>query len=40
LVLIAAYVNNDVRTKAKARLKKLTGHDLDDSSIKAVESVL
>lgn len=40
LVLIAAYVNIDVRIKAKARLKKLTGHDLDDSSIKAVESVL
>ena len=40
LVLIAAYVNNDVRAKAKERLTKLTGVVIDPESIKAVESVL
>ncbi|MEP7324234.1 MAG: DUF1232 domain-containing protein, partial [Saprospiraceae bacterium] len=35
LVLIAAYVNGDVRSKARLRLAKLTGEVLDDESIKS-----
>ncbi|MEO5583092.1 MAG: DUF1232 domain-containing protein [Saprospiraceae bacterium] len=40
LVLIAAYVNGDVRAKARHRLTALTGEVLDDESIKSVESIL
>ena len=40
LVLIAAYVNDEVRTKAKNRLLRLLGNRIVDSEIKAVEKII
>jgi len=40
LVLIAAYVNDDVRAKAKSRLLNLLGNRIVESEIKAVEKII
>lgn len=40
LVMIAGYVNNDVRDKAKERLSKLTGKTLDADDLKSVEHLI
>ncbi len=40
LVLIAAYINDDVREKARDRLEKLIGHHADKHLIRTVEHFL
>ena len=40
LVLIAAYINDDVREKARHRLEKLIGHHADKHLIRTVEHFL
>jgi uncharacterized membrane protein YkvA (DUF1232 family) len=40
LVLIAAYVNDEVRAKAKSRLLKLLGNRILENDLKAVEKII